>query len=362
MAGFHGLFLAAILYFNKRFRSKSNQFLAMALFAISIIVCYDFFYYSFEEEELPLVIQYLPVYIRTAIPIGLYFFVRYLIEPDSELKGWERLWYLPIVIEVILELLYIPINLFLTEDTIETGEHLLLILEESMGLFTSIPLLWLAIRKINSYQNFLLDNYSNLSGKSLLWLRNLVTAILLIFTVWLFNHMLFIIGFESEGTYSLVSFSLVIFLFWMGYFVILQHPLFQVARFKVTKTPATTSRKLSPKTDSYHQNLIHLMESESLYNNPELNLQNLANTLNISPGYLSQIINEKEHKNFFEFVNQYRVEEAKRKLINPDYDHYSIMGIALESGFNSKSTFNALFKKFTGHTPSSFKKMHQVQD
>ena len=86
MAGFHGLFLASILYFNKRFRSKSNQFLAMALFAISIIVCYDFFYYSVEEEELPLVIQYLPIYIRTAIPIGLYFFIRYLIEPDSQFE------------------------------------------------------------------------------------------------------------------------------------------------------------------------------------------------------------------------------------------------------------------------------------
>ncbi len=362
MAGFHGLFLASILYFNKRFRSKSNQFLAMALFAISIIVCYDFFYYSVEEEKLPLVIQYLPIYIRTAIPIGLYFFVRYLIEPNSELKRWERLWHLPILLEVVVELLYIPVNLFLNDDTIETAEHLVLILEESMGLFTSIPLLWLAIRRINSYQNFLLDNYSNLSGKSLLWLRNLVIAILVIFIVWLFSYMQFIMGFEGESTYSLVSFGLIVFLFWMGYFVILQHPLFQVARFKASKIPSTNSKKLSPKTDSYHNNLINLMESESLYNNPELNLQNLASALNISPGYLSQIINEKENKNFFEFINQYRVEEVKKKLMSSEYNHYSIMGIALESGFNSKSTFNALFKKFTGHTPSSFKKMHQVQD
>ena len=99
-----------------------------------------------------------------------------------------------------------------------------------------------------------------------------------------------------------------------------------------------------------------LMHEEKLYTDVELTLQNLSERLGISPGYLSRIINEKEDKNFFEFVNSYRVKDVKEKLVDEEYGHYSILGIALESGFKSKSTFNTVFKKLTGQTPSSYQK------
>ena len=359
MAGLHGVLLAIILSFKKSLASKSNRFLAMALLAASIIVCYDFFYYSYEEEELPLLVQYAPIYIRTAIPIGLYFFVRYLIDPLGPLTKWERLWYIPMILELATELAYIPVNLFLGEITIDAAEYLLLVIEESIGLFTGIVLPALAIHKINRYQKFLLDNYSSISGKSLRWLRNLVVTVLAIMIVWLCSHIQFILGYENEATYTFVSLGLILFLFWMGYFVILQYPLFRPVPYHEIKMGPTPLKKLSPKTNEYHQNLIQLMEEDAVYMDTELTLSMLAEKLTISPGYLSQIINEKENKNFFEFVNQYRIDAAKRKLMDADYNQYSIMGIALESGFSSKSTFNALFKKYTGQTPSSFKKSFQ---
>jgi len=360
MAGLQGLLLAAILLFKKSLATKSNRFLAMALVGASIIVCYDFFYYSNEEEELPLFVQYVPIYIRTAIPIGLYFFVRFLVNPKNPMKRWERLWYVPILLEIATELTYIPINLFLKESAIDASEYFLLIAEESIGLIAGIVLPILAIRKINRYENFLLNNYSSISWKSLRWLRNLIALVLVIMIVWLFSHFQFILGYENEGTYTFVSLGLLLFLFGMGYFVILQYPLFRVVPYENQKGIDATSKKLSPKTNEYHQRLLKLMEDKSVYVDTELTLSTLAEKLAISPGYLSQIINEKEDKNFFEFVNRYRIDAAKMKLVNPDYNQYSIMGIALESGFNSKSTFNALFKKYTGQTPSSFKRAYQT--
>ncbi len=359
MAGLHGLLLAAILLFKKSLATKSNRFLAMALIGASIIVCYDFFYYSYEEEELPLFVQYVPIYIRTAIPIGLYFFVRFLIDPKGPMNRWEKLWYLPVLLEIVTELAYIPVNLFLDENAIETVEYFLLIAEESIGLLAGIVLPILAIRKINRYEKFLLNNYSSISGKSLLWLRNLISTVLVIMIIWLVSHFQFILGYENEGTYTFVSLGLMLFLFGMGYFVILQYPLFRVVPYESPKEIDASPKKLSPKTEEYHQRLLKLMEGESVYADTELTLSALAEKLKISPGYLSQIINEKENRNFFEFVNRYRIEAAKMKLVNPDYNQYSIMGIALESGFNSKSTFNSLFKKYTGTTPSSFKKSFQ---
>ncbi|MGD1947909.1 MAG: hypothetical protein ACFB0A_17015, partial [Croceivirga sp.] len=304
MAGLQGAVLAAILLFKKSLATRSNRFLAMALVGASIFECYDFFYYSYQEEELPLLILYAPIYIRTAIPIGLYFFVQLLIEPKGPMNRWERLWYLPILLEVVTELTYIPLNLFLIENTIDSAEHFLLIVEESIGLLTGIVLPILAIQKINQYEKFLRNNYSSISGKSLRWLRNLMTTALVIMIIWLLSHFQFILGYENDGTYTFVSLGLILFLFGMGYFVILQYPLFGVVPFEDPKTNDSMSKKLSPKTEEYHQRLLTLMDDESVYSDAELTLSTLAEKLAISPGYLSQIINEKENKNFFEFVNR----------------------------------------------------------
>lgn len=94
---------------------------------------------------------------------------------------------------------------------------------------------------------------------------------------------------------------------------------------------------------------------EKPYLDPELTLTQLAERINISPHHLSQIINEQFQLNFFEYINQFRVEEVKSRICNPKYESYSLLGIAMDSGFNSKSAFNRVFKKLTHQTPSQFK-------
>jgi len=96
------------------------------------------------------------------------------------------------------------------------------------------------------------------------------------------------------------------------------------------------------------------METEKPYLEPKLTLSSLADELEISANHLSQVINQYEEKNFFDFVNSYRVEEYKERATDPAYQNFSILAIALDSGFNSKSSFNQVFKKFTGKTPSQY--------
>ena len=102
------------------------------------------------------------------------------------------------------------------------------------------------------------------------------------------------------------------------------------------------------------------MVSQKPYLDPDLTLPGLADELDIPSHYLSQIINERIGSNFFDFINQHRVEEIKRRIADPSYAHYSLLGIAFESGFNSKSAFNRVFKKLTGRTPSEFKREQEV--
>lgn len=119
------------------------------------------------------------------------------------------------------------------------------------------------------------------------------------------------------------------------------------------------SSHLDPeKGEEYLKKLIYLLEVEKVYRDENISLQLLSDTSGIPSHYLSQIINEKMNKNFIALINGYRVEEAKKRLIDPKDKHLSILGIAFEVGFNSKAAFNRAFKRHAAMTPSEYKKKH----
>jgi AraC-like DNA-binding protein len=108
---------------------------------------------------------------------------------------------------------------------------------------------------------------------------------------------------------------------------------------------------LPPELLPWRAKLLALMTTEQPWLEPELTLTELAQRLRLSPNVLSKVINAGCGQNFNDFVNTYRVQEARRKLADARFAHYSLVGVALESGFNSKSTFNRVFKKLTGQAP-----------
>lgn len=107
------------------------------------------------------------------------------------------------------------------------------------------------------------------------------------------------------------------------------------------------------------EKLRNIMANEHLYLEQELSLGEMANKLGIHAHQLSKLLNIHLNKNFFEFVNEYRVEEFKKLACNPKNKHISILGLAMEAGFNSKATFNRFFKNSTGLTPSEFMKSYK---
>jgi AraC-like DNA-binding protein len=100
--------------------------------------------------------------------------------------------------------------------------------------------------------------------------------------------------------------------------------------------------------------LLKYMEEEKPYLDGKLSLAQVAEDLNISTNHLSQVINSELNKNFFDFINGYRVNLVKQKMSDESNKHLTLLGMAFESGFNSKSSFNSIFKKYTGSTPSEF--------
>ncbi|NSW45806.1 MAG: helix-turn-helix transcriptional regulator [Bacteroidales bacterium] len=104
--------------------------------------------------------------------------------------------------------------------------------------------------------------------------------------------------------------------------------------------------------------LEYLMNREQLFLNPDLKLNDISQKLKIHRNVISKVINQHWKVNFFQWVNNYRLEKAKELLSSHDFNHLSIEGIAKTVGFNSKSVFNPLFKKKYGITPSDFRKKY----
>jgi AraC-like DNA-binding protein len=102
--------------------------------------------------------------------------------------------------------------------------------------------------------------------------------------------------------------------------------------------------------------LRELMQNEKPYNNPDLTLEQLASQLSVKTKVLSHLLNDTLRQNFFDFINRYRIEEARQLLKDAKDPRITVLEVLYKVGFNSKSSFNTLFKKYTGKTPTEFRK------
>ncbi len=159
-----------------------------------------------------------------------------------------------------------------------------------------------------------------------------------------------------------LSLSLSVFIILIGYFGLKQKEIFiqyhdnSIEYVTEPKTKYASVVLKEADAEKYVSKIRHLMSKEKPYLDANLSLPALASKLNIPSHHLSRVINEQFNVNFFDFVNQYRVNEVKSRMGNPEFENLSLLGIAFDCGFNTKSAFNRVFKKITGLTPSEYKK------
>jgi AraC-like DNA-binding protein len=115
------------------------------------------------------------------------------------------------------------------------------------------------------------------------------------------------------------------------------------------------------RTNEIIARLTYVLDREKLYQLPELTLQELADKLDYPSYQVSFTINEGLKKSFYDLINGYRVEEAKRLLTDEKSKNFTILSVGFEAGFNSKTTFNTVFKKFTGQTPTEYRATQMQQ-
>ncbi len=230
----------------------------------------------------------------------------------------------------------------------------------------------LALKLLNQFQKSVKANYCNLHSKDINWIKNLLSGLSIItaldILVLIYEITSTNTGLESGILIVLAILTLIIYL---GYFGTTQSRILLLG-FIVEEDQTIINKNEYPpgnhplvntdqqEIDALKTCLLQIMEIKKPYLNEDLNLGTLANLISTSDKKLSTLLNQYLDTSFYDFINNYRVEEVKTKMANPAFEKYTLMAIAYESGFNSKTSFNRIFKKSTGYSPSAYKKKFLV--
>lgn len=237
-----------------------------------------------------------------------------------------------------------------------------------VSVVVMVTYLALSFRMLQRYETSIQNNFTNLDKLTLHWLQTLVKIFILLVAYWAAVVLVDVCFFNYEINdvfYYVTSVSLVVFIYWMGFSQYLSthitvvvapqtnHQMLEQAT-KPTNQPKSVLDE--EKMKAYAKLLTQAMQQDELYLNPALTLDIVANHLNIPARYVSQTLNQLVGKNLNDFVNEYRIGAVKARLMDEQYAHLTILGIAFEAGFNSKATFQRMFKKIVGVSPSEYKK------
>jgi len=383
VAGFiNALVLSLLLLLNKK-----NHLAKLYMIGLVLIVTFQAILNAFDNRDFFLAWPHLSK-ISWLIPslFGplVYLFTIKLCSERPAFFTKDLLHFLPFVFYLAMLL---PWYLKPASEKIAYLANFELASQDDFGFLNQLSILIILIYLIATllflkrFRRKLEETYSEISQKRLEWMSTFAWAVLAILA---FSA----IGFYGRkwqipflhALYHLNYVLLVLLVYWIGYKALLQPVIFetpsltrlqsngqqmviQVDPVKENEEPAdseirkyTRSGLEDEEAEIMYKELIYFMKSKKPYLNPELNIYQLSEILGLKKHHLSQVINDKSGMNFFDFINTFRVEEIKRNLADPSMKNLTLLGIGLESGFNSKATFNSAFKKFTGLTPSDFQK------
>ncbi|MCG6187264.1 helix-turn-helix domain-containing protein [Maribellus maritimus] len=296
----------------------------------------------------------------------LYFYVSSLAIENFKLKKTHLLHLVPYLLVCIHRSTISAVSVVSSPDLTQNPNYLYNKIYLSLLLISVFVYWFLSLDVILKHRKKIPLYFSNYSSKNTLsWLIFVLSLFLLFF---ISNQLLFFARNVLQigiNRFFPLSFNFTLFTFIMIYFGINQSVIY-----KKDKAQSTEDGQISHSNSqgnkyvgSYlndqqvaelNDTVINYLTSKKPYLNPEFNLQMMVEDLNISRHKLSQVINRSQNKNFYKLMNEYRIREVKEKLENKEYKNLTVLGIAFECGFNSKTTFNRIFKEETGMTPTNY--------
>jgi AraC-like DNA-binding protein len=288
----------------------------------------------------------------------LFWCVRSLTHKDFIFRPVDALHLIPaMAVPVYLYFVYYRYPLDVKRDLI-LDFHILGADEAYFTMFLTVQKVFVIIYgvmcllQVTSYSIMLKNNFSN-ERTDLAWLRLLAGGFLLVWT-WIFAAHLVGLHDPGRAVSDVMGISgnyLVLVMVSTLVFYSFMHPEIR----ENFGAEGEQGRQINPE---YIERIRSVMESGKLFLNPRLTMDEFSEHVQLAPRMVSTVINRCLNQNFQEFVNRYRVEEAKRILAEPENRQLPVLDVAIMAGFNSKATFNRFFHKFSGLTPSQYREKY----
>lgn len=348
-------FIFSALLFSTAKRYPANRFLAWLLILASVASLKLFMVTKgwFDLPVMALVDAFVPLVI--VMPIGplIFFYVRTTLHPDIRFSRKDRIHFYPVVIDLFPQLTALVfivgvLTRLLKNDQPAWGGFI-----DTVNVYSDIPrwisitaYVWLAAVQIRKAPAPKMANPHPFK-----WLKQLVGLFLIFQGIWLLYLVPYVIPKYTDIVLSRLDWypvyvPLAILIYWLG---IKGYIVSSTA--KTQGTPSALEQTLVERTTCALRNA---MEKDKLYLDPALTVAQLAEHTGISQKQLSAILNQHLNKSFNEFINEYRINAIRQRLMNGEAHRLTIAAVAYEGGFNSLPTFQRAFKTILGRTPSEF--------
>ena len=349
--GFYGLTLAVVLLVRKNYLPKANRTLAAILFCFAIFLFDQAIRLAnlYDMSQIGLLVG---TFWFLVAPL-VYFHARFTTHPRLKVKPLWLLHAMPALLHLINVL---PLFVYLSygeqeawvSGARERGDLLYHLMTSGLVLLAQLAV-YIGLTQWH-LNRFLKENKAKLSVSGINRVHYTRNSYLVFGSIALVMESL-ALGKVPGNWFVFVLMSFVVVIFSLAYLSMARpNSLFTQIPFRWT----FRSRALPPDELSIYEKMLTEQIENRIYRDPELTLDKLAQILKLQPRQLSGLIRQSYDSSFPAFLNGHRIEEAKILLADPAHRHWSILAIGLEVGFNSKSTFNRVFKKMEGCTPSEF--------
>ncbi|MEO1652828.1 MAG: helix-turn-helix domain-containing protein, partial [Bacteroidota bacterium] len=294
----------------------------------------------------------------------LFFYTKSLSDPSYKVRKKELIHFLPVLLEFIYyRSPFFRLGAIQLSESPETVYQWLFQMLQWGGLLSITIYLLLSLDLLKKYRQWLESRYSNLKDRALSWLETPIILYAVFWLAWMLLRVLDIFLFRDmlRPYYFNAGFLIVsLITYWIGLKGYV-HSQIKTSGFLRARSNHPEPPKGALALPALVQDLQSAMEFQKFYLNPDLSLDKFALLTSKPEKLISKALNQCLGLNFHQFVNQYRVEAFKRNIQKKEYAHLTILGVAMESGFGSKSTFNLVFKKNTRMTPGQYLKKVQKE-
>lgn len=354
-----GLFLVFLLL-GKVDNKEANRFLALLIFSYSAFLVESSLAGTEITKQYPHILGLTSGVVFLIGPFH-FLYARTLISTKKEFTKTDLLHFLPFLSFYLYFLFpfYLQSGDFKItyfDQIDERGPTLELRLFSWAVLIQGVIYMVATLKLLRKHVDDIKKSFSSLEEINLSWLRRITIISMM---VWVFGIIIELVQISDPVTslQGLVPISIAFLIYTMGYLGLRQPEIFSGASGEQVADPSKYERSGLSESSArrIHQKLLALMNEQHIYRDSDLKLNQLAHELSTSSNYLSQVINQIEEQNFYDFINEYRINDVKKKMRDGKYANQTILSLAYEAGFNSKSAFNTAFKKHTDMTPSQYK-------